>query len=193
MDMNKTVKIPALLKSELLTACLWGLFLAGVLIGAAQGEGLGIGDFVQMRREGDWKGVFLRTAASSLGMLAAVFLSGFSAAGGPFAAGILLLRGMGIGGCAGELYRQMGFSGAAAAFVLLILPELPGVYCFLLGSRSAVRLSGRLAGAMVSREPVALSPAVKHYCVRFLLLGLLLICSAGVGALCTGLFGRLIL
>lgn len=192
MDMNKTAKIPAPLKSEMLTACLWGLFLAGVLIGAAWGEGLGIGDFVQMRREGDWKGAFLQ-AASSLWMLAAVFLSGLSAAGGPFAAGILLLRGMGIGGCAGELYRQMGFSGAAAAFVLLILPELPGVYCFLLGSRSAVRLSGRLAGAMVSREPVALSPAVKHYCVRFLLLGLLLICSAGVSALCTGLFGRLIL
>ena len=192
----RAVSGEAFSRKELLNACLWGVFLSGFLIGAGRGgEELSLlaGRFLDIRRAGDWQTAFISAVASSGGMMLILFVSGFCAVGQPGAVLILLIRGMGIGGCIGELYRQLEFRSAVLAALLFILPETIAVFCFLHGSRSAVRMSGRLFHAMISGEPLLLAPNVKRYGIKFLLLFLLLLLSAVINSLCTILLGPLLL
>ncbi|MEJ5562714.1 stage II sporulation protein M, partial [Salmonella enterica] len=78
--------------------------------------------FLAVRQAGDWRTAFISAFISAAGMVLLLFVSGLCAVGQPGAAVILLIRGMGLGSCVAELYRQMGIEGAAAVFLLLILP-----------------------------------------------------------------------
>ncbi|MBQ4051899.1 MAG: stage II sporulation protein M [Oscillospiraceae bacterium] len=178
-------------RGDLLSACLWGTYLAGILLGAGNGgEELAFltKTFLEMRRLGEWKSVFLTSAVSSMGVLSLLFVSGLCAVGQPVSAAVLFVRGMGLGGCIGELYRQAGFSGAAAALLLLALPETICAFCFLKAGSGAVRMSCRLFHMILEPQPVPLVPRFKRYSIRFIILFLLLILAAAVSGLCTGIF-----
>ena len=179
-------------KADLLSACLWGTYLSGILLGAGNGGKeltFLTEQFLEMRRLGEWKSVFLTSAASSLGMISLLFICGLCAVGQPAAAAALLVRGMGLGGCIGELYRQTGFSGAAAALLLLALPETVCAFCFLKAASGAVRMSGRLFRTVLDPEPVPLTAVFRRYGIRFVILTVLLILAAGLNGLCAGIFG----
>lgn len=185
----------SLRRQDLLTPSLWGVFLSGVLIGACRsGEELSAltGQFLAIRGAGDWQQAFLSAMISAGGMLAMLFVSGFCAVGQPGAVLVLLIRGLGLGGCAGELYRQLGFEGMGCVLLLLVLPELLTSFCFLQGTKGAVRMSARLFGAMISGEPPVLLPHVKRYGVKFVILFVLVAVSAGINGFCAGVVGPLI-
>ena len=182
-------------KTDLLSACLWGTYLSGILLGAGNGsEELTFltGQFLEMRKLGEWKGVFMAAAASSLGMLSLLFVCGLCAAGQPAVVAALLIRGMGLGGCIGELYRQAGFSGTAAALLLLALPETVCAFCFLKAASGSVRMSCRIFRAVLDPAPVPLVTGFRRYGIRYVILTFLLILAAGLSGLCTGIFGPLL-
>lgn len=194
MQIHTARPVSPLRNPEFLTACLWGVFLSGVLIGASGGgEDLSAltGQFLALRQGGGWRAAFASSLLSSAGMLTVIFAGGFSAVGQPVILAVLLVRGMGLGGCVGQLYRGMSFGGALAAVLLLMLPEVLTSFCLLQGGRSAFRMSGRLFRAMVSGEPQPLLSGTKRYVVRFVILFLLLTFSAALSGCCTGMFGLL--
>ncbi|MBR6790703.1 MAG: hypothetical protein IKM31_07550 [Oscillospiraceae bacterium] len=194
MQINTARPVSPIRTPEFLTACLWGIFLSGVLIGAGRGgEELSAltGQFLELRRGSGWRTAFASSLLSSAGMLTVIFAGGFSAVGQPVVLAVLLVRGMGLGGCVGQLYQSMSFGSALAAVFLLVLPEVFASFCLLQGGRSAFRMSGRLFRAMVSGEPQPLSSGTKRYAVRFVILFLLLIFSAALSGCCAGIFGLL--
>ena len=184
----------SLRRQDLLTPCLWGIFLSGVVIGAGRtGEELSdlTRSFLEVRAAGDWQQAFLSALLSASGMLALLLVSGFCAVGQPAVLTALRVRGMGIGGCMGELYRQLG-AGGIGCVLLLAVPEAVCACCFLQGSRSALRMSGKLFLTMLSSDAQPLQQQVRRYGVKFFLLFLLILMAAGLSGLCTGLLGPLL-
>ena len=179
------------LQQDLLTPGLWGLFLSGILVGACRsGDVSAVAEsFLAVRQAGDWRTAFISAFISAAGMVLLLFVSGLCAVGQPGAAVILLIRGMGLGSCVAELYRQMGIEGAAAVFLLLILPEAIAAFCFLQGAKSALRMSTRIFAAILSPEPPVLLPYLKRYGVKLLMILGLLLLAAMLSGLCTGILG----
>ena len=143
--------------------------------------------FLSGRAESGFWEVFLRALGTSLLLGCAVFLSGFSAVGQPFAVFILLFRAVGLGMSMGYFYTVLSGEGILLALFLLLPAGALSGYALLLGCREALRLSGRFFGAMT--KGTALSPKTfRIYAVKFLIIALMLVLAALLDAGCTRLF-----
>ncbi len=180
-----------------MTTVLAVLFLAGVAYGAALSGMLDretaaaleqmTRGFLAGRAESGFWDVFLRAIGSSLLLGCAVFLSGFSAVGQPFAVFFLLFRAAGLGMSMGYFYAVLNGTGILLALFLLLPAGALSGYALLLACREALRMSGRFFAAM-TRE-AAISPrAFRMYGVKFLIIGLMLVLAALLDAGCTRLF-----
>ncbi len=180
-------------RQDLLTPLLWGLLAAGLLVGASRGDA-GIAtvtaQFLSLRQQGDWQAVLLQQLASLLGSLSILFVCGLCAVGQPGALAVVVVRGLGVGGLVGALYRQMGFSGLGWVLMLAI-PEALAVLCLLVGARTSLHMSGRMLVGLLSADPPVLRRRLQGYGIRFLLLGGGLLLSALVSGLLAGIVGPL--
>lgn len=180
-------------RQDLLTPLLWGLLATGLVVGASRG-GSGMetvtAQFLSLRQNGDWQAVLLQQLASLLGSLAILFVCGLCAVGQPGALAVILVRGLGIGGMAGALYREMGFSGLGWVLMLAV-PEALAVLCLLLGAKTSLHMSGRVLVGLLSNDPPVLRRRLQGYGIRFLLLGGGILLSALVNGLLAGLVGPL--
>lgn len=140
---------------------------------------------------------FWQNFVSSLEGIFPFFLSLFF--GGLFLLGavcipfIMFFRGLGLGLVMGYLYGTFGWEGVGYS-VCLLLP-----YCFLTSvallfvAREGIRFSFRMAGQMLpSGKPASLWPAFRLFCVRSLMLAVLILIASFLDSvlvtLCHGLF-----
>lgn len=184
-------------RASRLTTMLAVLFLAGVAYGAIL-AGMLDGDtaaaleqmtrgYLAGRAESSFGEVFLRAVSASLMLGGAIFVSGFSAVGQPFAIFFLFFRAIGLGMSMGYFYTVLDGKGILLALVLLLPAGALAGYALLLACREALRLSGRFFAAMT--KAAVLPPKIfRIYAVKFLIIAGMLALAALLDAGCTRLF-----
>lgn len=166
----------------------YGAYLSGFLDSQTSSllENLARG-YLAGRAESSFGSVFLHALVSSAMLAGAVFLSGFSAAGQPFAVFFLLFRAVGFGMSMGHFYAAADKRGILLALLLLLPAGVLSGYALLLSCRESIRMSNRFFRAMI------LSSALKTedfrlYVLKFTVIAGILLVSALLDAGCAALF-----
>ena len=134
--------------------------------------------------------VFRNTFLSSAAFLAVFFLLGFFSIGQPIGVALLIYRGVGIGASAAEMYILSGVSAVPSVMALLLPKALVLSFAASLGVREMLRLSCTQF-AFVFRDELPdekMKRTVKLYCIRFLVLVVLVMLAAVVDSAVNYLF-----
>jgi len=160
---------------------LGGLFVVGVALGTLLVRSAGaqtvelmlrlIGDFSQRRRNQPFAQNMWAGLLSGMGLLLALFVSGFCAVTRPAIFLVPLLRGLGFGFSAASLYARYGASAAGFVAVFLLPGMVVSSMAMLFCCNESLRLSGSLWGLLRSRgdDPYSL----RIYCARYIAAGAL--------------------
>ena len=130
------------------------------------------------------RGALLQLLSSCFQMfvlLAALFVSGLCALGGPVAVLMPLFWGVGLGLSLAHYYAQ-GFSGVLLCASVLLLPALPKAVALLIGCTQSLQMSTQMLCQLLPHGARCggLWQSFRAYCLRFLLLLPLLLLAGGM-------------
>ena len=177
------------------------LFAAGMIIGALS---LKKADSYLSGAFSDMFSVYIRSKSSqSLGMnfinslavnaafMLAVFVFGLCAVGLPLICILPIIRGVGIGMLSGYLYSNFALRGLGYC-VLVIYPGLiPAVFALLLACSAGINSSYEMLLSLSSAKAQRGEGSIKIYCMRFLIICILVVIAAVTDAAASRLFCRL--
>lgn len=206
MDINATAKeygtnaLTALKKNSRILVLL-AVFAVGMIIGAIfikRGDGLiseSISDmftaYIKAKSEQSLSMNFINSLAVNASFMLAAFVFGLCAVGLPFVCSLPLIKGVGIGMLSGYLYAKFALKGLGYC-VLVIYPGLiPAVFALLLACSAGIVSSYEMLLSFSSSKAQKWERSIKIYCIRFLVICLLVIISAALDAATGRLFSRL--
>lgn len=177
------------------------LFAAGMIIGAVS---LKRADSYLSGAFSDMFSVYIRSKGSqSLGMnfinslalnaafMLAAFVFGLCAVGLPLICILPIIRGVGIGMLSGYLYSNFALRGLGYC-VLVIYPGLiPAIFALLLACSAGINSSYEMLLSLSSVKAQRGEGSIKIYCMRFLIICILIILAAVIDAAASRLFCRL--
>lgn len=177
------------------------LFAAGMIIGAVS---LKRADSYLSGAFSDMFSVYIRSKSSqSLGMnfinslavnaafMLAVFVFGLCAVGLPLICILPIIRGVGIGILSGYLYSNFALRGLGYC-VLVIYPGLiPAIFALLLACSAGINSSYEMLLSLSSAKAQRGEGSIKIYCMRFLIICILIVLAAVIDAAASRLFCRL--
>lgn len=177
------------------------LFAAGMIIGAVS---LKRADSYLSGAFSDMFSVYIRSKGSqSLGMnfinslavnaafMLAVFVFGLCAVGLPLICILPIIRGVGIGMLSGYLYSNFALRGLGYC-VLVIYPGLiPAIFALLLACSAGINSSYEMLLSLSSAKAQRGEGSIKIYCMRFLIICILIVLAAVTDAAASRLFCRL--
>lgn len=177
------------------------LFAAGMIIGAVS---LKRADSYLSGAFSDMFSVYIRSKSSqSLGMnfinslavnaafMLAVFVFGLCAVGLPLICILPIIRGVGIGMLSGYLYSNFALRGLSYC-VLVIYPGLiPAIFALLLACSAGINSSYEMLLSLSSAKAQRGEGSIKIYCMRFLIICILIVLAAVTDAAASRLFCRL--
>ena len=186
---------------NLLFSFLIALFFIGVAYGSilAGGASQETSDSLEriteqflLQKVGDTFLTAMFSALMSSGIfLLLLFLCGFSAVGQPFSFFLVVFRGIGLGTSMGYFYLNLGMKGILMSLAFIVPAGIVSSYAVLLAGRESVKLSNRFFKVMIADGFVMPGSVLKTYSVKFLILFLLILLSAGINGLCTRIFAPL--
>ncbi len=134
--------------------------------------------------------IFRNTFLSASGILAVIFCTGFFAVGQPFSLAMLIYRGFGIGFSTAFTYMAFGKSGFYITMLFIVPKILATSVIIMLAVRESVRLSNIIYG-YIFRETVQenMGKYIRLYCVKFIILVLLVLITASADCGINYLFG----
>jgi hypothetical protein len=119
-----------------------------------------------------WKMLTYNTCAALLWMMILAAL-GISMYGMPASSVVLLFRGMAIGALLSMLYVQQGIAGILTAVLFVVPYAISGTLLLLIAARESMRLSWTIIrNVCIGKQKSEVSG--KLYCIRFIVLALLL-------------------
>lgn len=177
------------------------LFAAGMIIGAVS---LKRADSYLSGAFSDMFSVYIRSKSSqSLGMnfinslalnaafMLAAFVFGLCAVGLPLICILPIIRGVGIGMLSGYLYSNFALRGLGYC-VLVIYPGLiPAIFALLLACSAGINSSYEMLLSLSSVKAQRGEGSIKIYCMRFLIICILIVLAAVTDAAASRLFCRL--
>lgn len=177
------------------------LFAAGMIIGAVS---LKRADSYLSGAFSDMFSVYIRSKGSqSLGMnfinslalnaafMLAAFVFGLCAVGLPLICILPIIRGVGIGMLSGYLYSNFALRGLGYC-VLVIYPGLiPAIFALLLACSAGINSSYEMLLSLSSVKAQRGEGSIKIYCMRFLIICILIVLAAVTDAAASRLFCRL--
>lgn len=177
------------------------IFATGMIIGAAfikRGDELtseSIFDmftaYIKVKNEQSLGANFMSSFAVNASFLLAAFIFGLCAVGLPFVCSLPLLKGVGIGMLSGYLYAKYALKGLGYC-VLIIYPGLiPAIFALLLACSAGIHSSYEMLLSLSSTKAQRGERSIKIYCVRFLIICVLVIISAALDGATSRLFCRL--
>ena len=206
MDINATAKeygngVITSLKKNRRILIMMLLFAAGMIIGAVS---LKRADSYLSGAFSDMFSVYIRSKGSqSLGMnfinslavnaafMLAVFVFGLCAVGLPLICILPIIRGVGIGMQSGYLYSNFALRGLGYC-VLVIYPGLiPSIFALLLACSAGINSSYEMLLSLSSAKAQRGEGSIKIYCMRFLIICILIVLAAVTDAAASRLFCRL--
>lgn len=134
--------------------------------------------------------VFLNTFFASGAFVVTEFLLGFVSFGQPAGIALLILRGIGIGSAAAQLYMTTGL-GAVPVLLILIVPKAFAVsFITSLGAREMLKLSNVQFRFLFMDElpEEKMKRNVKLYCFKFFVLILILLVMSAIDSAMNYLF-----
>lgn len=173
-------------------------FAAGMIIGAVS---LKRADSYLSGAFSDMFSVYIRSKSSqSLGMnfinslavnaafMLAVFVFGLCAVGLPLICILPIIRGVGIGMLSGYLYSNFALRGLGYC-VLVIYPGLtPAIFALLLACSAGINSSYEMLLSLSSAKAQRGEGSIKIYCMRFLIICILIVLAAVTDAAASRLF-----
>ena len=176
------------------------LFAAGMIIGAVS---LKRADSYLSGAFSDMFSVYIRSKGSqSLGMnfinslalnaafMLAAFVFGLCAVGLPLICILPIIRGVGIGMLSGYLYSNFALRGLGYC-VLVIYPGLIPAIALLLACSAGINSSYEMLLSLSSVKAQRGEGSIKIYCMRFLIICILIVLAAVTDAAASRLFCRL--
>ncbi len=142
--------------------------------------------FLEVRTNGEFGEILLKSLSASTIFLGMLFLLGFSAIGQPAEFAVVLVRGAGVGVTMAQVYSAFGKSGILSAVLLTLPSAIISAYGIIIGTREAVGLSNILLRDLFSeRTSGGLLDRAKLYGTRFLVLEAIMAVSATADGLCS--------
>ena len=206
MDINSAAKeygngVITSLKKNRRILIMMLLFAAGMIIGALS---LKKADSYLSGAFSDMFSVYIRSKGSqSLGMnfinslavnaalMLAAFVFGLCAVGLPLICILPIIRGVGIGMLSGYLYSNFALRGLGYC-VLVIYPGLiPAIFALLLACSAGINSSYEMLLSLSSAKAQRGEGSIKIYCMRFLIICILIVLAAVTDAAASRLFCRL--
>lgn len=206
MDINSAAKeygngVITSLKKNRRILIMMLLFAAGMIIGAVS---LKRADSYLSGAFSDMFSVYIRSRCSqSLGMnfinslalnaafMLAAFVFGLCAVGLPLICILPIIRGVGIGMLSGYLYSNFALRGLGYC-VLVIYPGLiPAIFALLLACSAGINSSYEMLLSLSSAKAQRGEGSIKIYCMRFLIICILIVFAAVIDAAASRLFCRL--
>ena len=103
----------------------------------------------------------------------------------------MAFRGIGLGTAMGHFYLNLGMKGILMSLTLIVPAGIVSSYAILLAGRESVKLSNRFFRVMTSDDFSMPSGILKTYTVKFFILALLILLSAVINGLCSGIFAQM--
>lgn len=154
------------------------IFIAGIILGTNMLTGSNseiintikdiTGNFISIRSQQDVNTTLMTTFISSVGLLAVVFLSGFSAVAIPLILFVPFLKGISFGLTAGGIISSLGGSGVLVTGLLLIPNTIISIVIIMYGAKNALALSKQLFMFLVKGEKTGEEISIQFYCFKFL-------------------------
>lgn len=127
-------------------------------------------------------------------LLTIAFISGFCAIAQPFQLLIPLIKGLGLGASVAQIYAIKGGSGLIIVLLLIIPYSAITCFAYLIAVRESVRYSvGFFRLAFFSGHNDGMRVETKNYCIKYLLLEIIIAISALIDCLSSFLFAGLLL
>lgn len=206
MDINTAAKeygtnaLTALKKNGRMLAML-AVFAAGMIIGAVfvkRGGDL-FSDivcnmftaYIKAKNEQSIGLNFINSLAVNISFMLAAFIFGLCAVGLPFVCTLPLLKGIGIGMLSGYLYSEFSLKGLGYCILIIYPGLIPAVFALLLACSAGIVSSYEMLLSFSSSKAQKGERSIKIYCIRFLVICILVIISAALDAATGRLFSRL--
>lgn len=177
------------------------LFAAGMIIGALS---LKKADSYLSGAFSDMFSVYIRSKSSqSLGMnfinslavnaafMLAVFVFGLCAVGLPLICILPIIRGVGIGMLSGYLYSNFALRGLGYCVFVIYPGLIPAIFALLLACSAGINSSYEMLLSLSSAKAQRGEWSIKIYCMRFLIICILIVLAAVTDAAASRLFCRL--
>ena len=134
---------------------------------------------------------FINSLAVNAAFMLAVFVFGLCAVGLPLICILPIIRGVGIGMLSGYLYSNFALRGLGYC-VLVIYPGLiPAIFALLLACSAGINSSYEMLLSISSAKAQRGDGSIKIYCMRFLIICILIVLAAVTDAAASRLFCRL--
>lgn len=134
---------------------------------------------------------FINSLAVNAAFMLAVFVFGLCAVGLPLICILPIIRGVGIGMLSGYLYSNFALRGLGYC-VLVIYPGLiPAIFALLLACSAGINSSYEMLLSLSSAKAQRGEGSIKIYCMRFLIICILIVLAAVTDAAASRLFCRL--
>lgn len=148
-------------------------------------------NFLSLRSEQSLLQTFFRSFGMHLGMMAVLYVMGFSAISQPVSLFIPAFYGLGFGLSVGYLYSSMGAKAILVTAVIILPHAMISTVALILAVRESVRLSNLFLAGFVPKLTGSVSlKAVKLYSVKYLILLLFMLLASFVDGIFTFLFAR---
>ena len=134
---------------------------------------------------------FINSLAVNAAFMLAVFVFGLCAVGLPLICILPIIRGVGIGMLSGYLYSNFALRGLGYC-VLVIYPGLiPAIFALLLACSAGINSSYEMLLSLSSGKAQRGEGSIKIYCMRFLIICILIVRAAVTDAAASRLFCKL--
>lgn len=131
---------------------------------------------------------FINSLAVNAAFMLAVFVFGLCAVGLPLICILPIIRGVGIGMLSGYLYSNFALRGLGYC-VLVIYPGLtPAIFALLLACSAGINSSYEMLLSLSSAKAQRGEGSIKIYCMRFLIICILIVLAAVTDAAASRLF-----
>jgi len=183
---------------------LLGVMLGGVLIGSlafcsmneasvgrisfiAQG-------FMSTRASQSIFEIFIGSFLSSTGIVLLIFILGFAAVTQPIELLIPFFRGLGLGASLAQIYAFSGVKGFLIILFLIIPYAIINSFGIIIAVRESLKLSNIFSSrAISSANSEGMKNTTKLYCIKFLVIELIMLVGAIVDCFCSFLFANILL
>lgn len=183
---------------------LTGIMLGGVLIGslafcsmndttAGRISFIAKG-FIETRAKLSLSAIFVNTFLSSSGFLLLIFILGFSAVTQPIEILIPFFKGLGLGASLAQIYADSGVKGFLIILLLIVPCAIINSFGIIIAVREAIRFSNIFTSKAISSENGGgMKSITKLYCIKFLVIEVIMMIGAAVDCICSFMFAGVLL
>lgn len=181
-----------------------GIMLGGVLIGALAYCSMNensVGTitiltqgFIQTRASSGTLNILINSLLSSTIPLLIVFILGFSAISQPIELIIPFFKGLGLGASLAQIYAGSGLKGFIIIICLILPYAIITCFALIIAVREAIRFSSVLTEKALSDiNNGGMKSTTRLYCIKFLVLEVIMIIGAIVDCICSFIFAGLLI